>query len=78
MRPFSRELGSGKCSILGTEPWTVREARSFGRICGGLCGMRISVDDDERIVTIKPDRTHPMPPERWRPIAVPQTGFSWN
>jgi anaerobic selenocysteine-containing dehydrogenase len=38
----------------------VREARSYCRICGGLCGMRISVDDEDRIVAIKPDRDHPI------------------
>jgi anaerobic selenocysteine-containing dehydrogenase len=37
-----------------------REARSFCRICGGLCGMRIAIDADERIVAIKPDKQHPI------------------
>src|SRR5947207_2284550 len=38
----------------------LREAQSFCRICAAHCGMRLSIDADERIVRIRPDREHPM------------------
>ncbi len=37
-----------------------REERSFCRLCGGLCGLRIGIDDNERIVRIVPDKEHPI------------------
>jgi anaerobic selenocysteine-containing dehydrogenase len=37
-----------------------REARSFCRLCGGLCGMRITIDANEQIVRVVPDKDHPI------------------
>lgn len=39
---------------------TLREATSFCRICTGGCGLRMKIDEDERIVDIRGDRENPM------------------
>lgn len=39
---------------------TTREARSFCRICGAGCGMRLMLDENSRLVGLQPDREHPM------------------
>lgn len=38
----------------------MREKRSFCRICNTHCGMVLTLDDDERITAIRPDRDDPM------------------
>jgi anaerobic selenocysteine-containing dehydrogenase len=38
----------------------MRDARSFCRVCGAGCGVRLTIDDDERIVTVRGDRQHPV------------------
>jgi len=37
----------------------MREARSFCRICSGYCGLTLSIDDGEKIISIRGDREHP-------------------
>jgi anaerobic selenocysteine-containing dehydrogenase len=39
---------------------TLREATSFCRICTGGCGLRMKIDENERIVDIRGDRENPM------------------
>jgi anaerobic selenocysteine-containing dehydrogenase len=39
---------------------TTRTATSFCRICPACCVMVLTIDDNERIVNIKPDKQHPM------------------
>jgi anaerobic selenocysteine-containing dehydrogenase len=38
----------------------LREAISFCRICTGGCGLRMTIDEEERIVDIRGDKLHPM------------------
>jgi len=38
----------------------MREAISFCRICSGLCGVQLTIDDNERITDIRGDKRHPM------------------
>jgi anaerobic selenocysteine-containing dehydrogenase len=38
----------------------VREVSSFCRICSGGCGVRVTVDDEDRVAKIDPDHNHPM------------------
>jgi anaerobic selenocysteine-containing dehydrogenase len=38
----------------------MREAISFCRICSGLCGVRLTIDDNERIISVRGDKRHPM------------------
>jgi anaerobic selenocysteine-containing dehydrogenase len=38
----------------------MREAKSFCRICGAFCGVKLTLDDNDRIVDIRGDRDHPM------------------
>ena len=38
----------------------MREARSYCRICGVLCGTRLQIDDDGRIVDVRGDKEHPL------------------
>ena len=38
----------------------MREARSFCRICNTHCGMVLSLDDDDRLVGIRPDEDDPV------------------
>ncbi len=37
-----------------------RTVASFCRICEAHCGLQISVDDDDRVVRVRPDRAHPV------------------
>jgi anaerobic selenocysteine-containing dehydrogenase len=36
------------------------EAKSFCRICGGGCGMRLVLDENDRLLELHPDPDHPM------------------
>ncbi len=38
----------------------MREAKSFCRICAAACAVKMTIDDDERIVSIRGDRDNPM------------------
>jgi anaerobic selenocysteine-containing dehydrogenase len=38
----------------------MREARSFCRLCGAMCGTTVTIDDEDRIVRVRPDRDNPM------------------
>lgn len=38
----------------------MRKVASFCRVCGAGCGVRLTVDDNERIVAISGDRDHPV------------------
>ncbi len=38
----------------------MREQRSFCRICPALCGIVVTVDDDDRVVGVRGDRDHPI------------------
>ena len=38
----------------------LREVTSFCRICGGGCGTRLWIDENDRIVDIQGDREQPM------------------
>lgn len=38
----------------------MREARSFCRTCIAQCGMVLTIDDEERLAAIRPDRAHPL------------------
>lgn len=38
----------------------MREAFSFCRICSGLCGVRVSIDDDGAIVKVRGEKSHPL------------------
>ena len=37
-----------------------RKAHSFCRICSGCCGVEMTIDDDERIVSIRGDKAQPL------------------
>ena len=39
---------------------TLREGRAFCRICLGHCGMKLTIDENDRIVDIRGDRDHPL------------------
>lgn len=38
----------------------MREQRTFCRICPALCGVIVTVDDDDRVVDVRGDRDHPI------------------
>jgi len=38
----------------------MREETSFCRICAGMCGVKITLDDQDRIVKIRGDKAHPV------------------
>jgi anaerobic selenocysteine-containing dehydrogenase len=38
----------------------VHEAKSFCRICGGGCGMRLVLNEHDRLLELHPDPDHPM------------------
>jgi anaerobic selenocysteine-containing dehydrogenase len=38
----------------------VRTERSFCRICANTCGVVLEIDDDDRIVSVRGDREHPV------------------
>lgn len=38
----------------------MREAISFCRICSGLCGVRLTIDENNRITDIRGDKAHPL------------------
>jgi anaerobic selenocysteine-containing dehydrogenase len=42
-----------------TDATAPREVRSFCRICSGICGIIVEVDDD-RVVSVRGDRDHPL------------------
>jgi anaerobic selenocysteine-containing dehydrogenase len=44
----------------------VRSERSYCRVCAGLCGMVLTVDDAERITSIRGDRNHPLSRRMYR------------
>ncbi|MET0371699.1 MAG: molybdopterin-dependent oxidoreductase [Sphingobium sp.] len=37
-----------------------REEISFCRLCGGACGTRVTVDEQDKIVSVRGDREHPL------------------
>lgn len=37
-----------------------RESKSFCRICTGLCGVTITLDDDDQVIGIRGDKSHEM------------------
>jgi anaerobic selenocysteine-containing dehydrogenase len=39
---------------------TIRTERSYCRLCSGLCGTKLSIDDSGRIVDLRGDHDHPM------------------
>ena len=38
----------------------MRQVTSFCRVCGSACGVRLTIDDNERITAISGDRDHPI------------------
>ncbi|MDF7776449.1 molybdopterin-dependent oxidoreductase [Sphingomonas sp. AOB5] len=38
----------------------MRDAFSFCRICSGLCGVRVTIDDDGRVAKVRGDKGHPI------------------
>lgn len=38
----------------------MRTEKSYCRICSGLCGVSLTIDDDDRIVDVRGDRDHPL------------------
>lgn len=38
----------------------MRVEKSYCRLCSGLCGMLVSIDDDQRVVDVRGDHDHPM------------------
>jgi len=38
----------------------MREAVTFCRLCSALCGVRLTLDDNDRVVKIRGDRQHPL------------------
>ena len=38
----------------------MRQVTSFCRVCGSACGVRLTIDDNERITAISGDRDHPV------------------
>lgn len=38
----------------------MREEQSFCRICSGTCGTIVTIDDDDRIASVRGDREHPL------------------
>ena len=38
----------------------MREEVSFCRICTGQCGVRLTLDENDRIVKIRGDKSHPL------------------
>jgi anaerobic selenocysteine-containing dehydrogenase len=42
------------------EPAAVREAVSFCRICSGGCGVVLTIDENDRILSVKGDKNNPL------------------
>jgi anaerobic selenocysteine-containing dehydrogenase len=38
----------------------MREAITFCRLCSALCGVRLTLDDNDRVIKIRGDKAHPL------------------
>src|SRR3974377_274172 len=49
-----------KPTYRGRRAMATREEKSYCRICSGLCGMLLTVEEKQKIVSIRGDKQHPL------------------